>query len=519
MKKLLTVLLAACMVLASMTMLAVSTGAAGLEGDWVTNRAADAYEEGISDYTPAAGYKYTPDGFQTITADFTNCNPYVQARTRKAYNLKDNNATKDGYSVSVKFSITEYAYDGGTPGKDQWISITLNSDPIASQGRAQYGAGLCLLIRGSGNGTATALPHYADKQNNLFTNFAVQVINPTVNEETGKEEYTFTVKYDGTNYVMNVCGYEFTDETLNTILNEQCADGAYVGVSLMTTEIETPASLLITEFQGEVPFGDDSLDPEPNVKSFAEIADSNTVEAGKPAVMWDGKLEQQDKMSISGADYTIQENGVVSLKANNDMPYISFNLKNDISYEAADFPVIAVLTKDCWTSDGQIYYMSGRTLGANSACMQDIFVDEYQIGEGWAMAILDLTEDPDWAGRINGIRVDFKGIDYEDEQFGKFDVAYIAAFRTIADAEQYYKDYLTALLGKMPETDAPTTEAPTTEAPTTEAPDQNDATDAPSEGATTEAQQASGGCGSVVAVPVVALIAMLGVAFVAKKKD
>ena len=51
----------------------------------------------------------------------------------------------------------------------------------------------------------------------------------------------------------------------------------------------------------------------------------------------------------------------------------------------------------------------------------------------------------------------------------------------------------------------------------TEAPDQTDAKT--EEKTEADTQAASGGCGSVVAVPAIALIAMLGVAFVAKKKD
>jgi hypothetical protein len=61
------------------------------------------------------------------------------------------------------------------------------------------------------------------------------------------------------------------------------------------------------------------------------------------------------------------------------------------------------------------------------------------------------------------------------------------------------------------------TQAPETEEPTTEAGDAEVSTEAKTE-AETEAP-AKKGCGAVVAAPVVALVATLGVAFVAKKKD
>jgi len=525
MKRLTTMMLAVILVLATMTALAVPT-AAITEGDWVTSRAADAYEEGKTDYTPASGYQYTVKGFQTIAPDFTNCNPYVQAHTKQAYSLKAPNADGNGNAISVKFTVTEYAYNDDNPAIDQWISITLNSQPIVAQGHTTYGSNLCILIRGSGNGTATALPHYTDGANGKFSNFATHMINPTVNED-GQEEYTFSIKHDGEKYVMNLCGVEMVDTTkvLDGILDEQCADGVYVGISLMTSVVETPASFLITEFQGSEVYGEDSMDPEPNIKSFAEIAPSDSVPAGQPAVKWDGKAEQCDKLSIAGADYTVQDSGLVSMKNYNVDSYINFALKNDISYEAADFPIIAVLTKDCWATDGLLYFMSGKNFGVSGDYQESIYLDEYEFGEGWAMGIVDLSyyvdaesEDNDgWEGRINTLRVDFKGLDLTDEEFSSFDVAYIAAFRTVEDAQKYAEDYLVALLGKMPETDAPTTEAPTTEAPTTEAPETDAETDAPTTEEETEAAQSN--CKSIVAAPVVALIALLGVAFVAKKKD
>ncbi|MBQ2807064.1 MAG: hypothetical protein IJF08_08440 [Clostridia bacterium] len=519
MKKLLTIMLAMCLLLATMTVLAIPANAAEVEGDWVTSRAGDAYEEGVTDYTPAAGYKYTTEGFQTVAPDFTNCSPYIQAHTKKAYDLKAPNADENGNALSVKFTVQEFAYGGEYNNKDEWIAITLNSDPVVTQGNPAYGSGLCILIRGAGNGAATGQPHYSDKENNKFSLFTQGQINPTLNDD-GQEEYTFSIKYDGTKYVMNLCGVEFSDPdgNLDRIFDEQCAEGAYLGITLMTTEIETPASFVITEFQGAVPYGEDSADPEANVKNFAEIADSSTVPAGQPAVIWDGKAEYYDKISISNADYTVQESGVVSLKANGTGPYISFNLKNDISYEASDFPIVVALTRNCLDLDGQMYYYSGRTLGANSDCLMDIMYDDYDFGEGWGLSVLDLTDDPEWEGRINGMRLDFKDVDYTDEETANFDVAFFGAFRTEEEAVQYAKDYLIALLGKMPETTEKPTEEPTTEAPTTEAKTDAPTEENPSEEATTDAEQ-SGGCKSVVIAPAVALIALLGVAFVAKKKD
>ena len=112
MKKLIAVLITLILLTSSVTVLTLTASAdEGIIGDWVTSRAGDAYKEGITDYTPASGYKYTVDGFQTLVPDFSNCNPYVQAHTRNAYNLKDNNADGNGNALSVKFTVTDFEYE------------------------------------------------------------------------------------------------------------------------------------------------------------------------------------------------------------------------------------------------------------------------------------------------------------------------------------------------------------------------------------------------------------------------
>ena len=178
-------------------------------------------------------------------------------------------------------------------------------------------------------------------------------------------------------------------------------------------------------------------------------------------------------------------------------------------------PVIAVLTKDCYAESGKIYYSAGDIFGAQPDCSQEIDIAEYDFGEGWCMGILDLTDDLDWQGRVNMIRTDFINVDNTDEEMKHYDIAYIATFRTIEDAEQYAKDYMIALLGKLPETEAETTKEPATQEPA-----QTDAnTNDPAQNEQTTDPKTNSGCKSLIAIPVVTLIAILGTAFVTKKND
>ena len=518
MKKMISTLVAIALLLGASAMLSISSSAV-VEGDWITSRRANDYDDEQNYATPAAGYEYTPDGFKTISADYTNSTVYQQAHTKNKINLKGNN-DDNGNAIELTFTILDYPYEGET-GEDQWISITLNNQDKVNQGSVDNGEGLCILIRRNlgGNsldpGKAQAQYHYVDKDGKGFTAFSLPNIEIPLDEE-GHEIYTFTVKYDGTGYVFNLCGTETKDEYLNTLLDETCAEGAYLGITMHSGVSGATASMLISSFQGEVPFGEDSADPQHNVKNFAPIADSATVEANQPAVIWDSTCKDFNKIDLVGGSYEILDNGTVKLTTQTLAPYLFMGVKSEVSYEAADFPVIAILTKDCYANDGVIYYCAGGVLAAKEECSDSMELDTHSYGEGWALGIYDLSEDEAWAGRINAIRIGFgfSADDLTDEEYNNFKIAYYGAFRSEEEAVAYAEAYLTNLNGGEQPTEDPTTEADTTKAPDTEAPTtENTTTDEVS----TDAEQA-GGC-KALAAPIVALLAFFGAAYVAKKKD
>ncbi len=516
MKKFMSMLLACAIILSVATMLAIPASAI-VEGDWVTSRAADDYQDPES-YRPACGYKYEVDkGLLTVSADYTNNTPYTHIHTKKAYSLKEANADGNGNAVSLQFTVLDFAYGGELNNKDHWVSFSLHSKEIFAPGQTGYGEGVSVLVRGAGNGTAIAQFFSLDDNGGykLFSQFNVNV--PM--DEDGHEVYDFSAKYNDGKYTFYLCGQEFTDVTgyADQVLDYYCANGAYVGMSFYTGVTGTPIEICVNKFQGEIPFGEDSAEPEDNLNNFAPIADSSTVDAGKPALIWNSAKEQFNKFNASNLDISVNEDGTLKLDAKSASGYIMFSPRATISYEAADFPVIAVLTRNCYAEYGHIYYSAGEVMGAQPDCSAEIDIAEYDYGEGWCMGILDLTGDLDWKGRVNMIRADFVGIDIEDEEMKSFDVAYIAAFRTIDDAEKFAQDYMIELLGKMPETEAQSTKAPETNEPETNAPESG--SEAQSEEKTTEAEQGGTGCGSVVAVPAFVLIAVLGIAVVSKKKD
>ena len=525
MKRFLSVLLVALMVLSLAAAMVVPTSAA-LEGDWDTARSASDYDDEGS-YCPAPGYHYDAElGFVIDPPVYAKENtPFVQMHTKKPVNLKANN-DGNGNSVSLELTVLDYAYDGGEM-KDQWICFTLNSQPIASPPNSEYGEGLCILIRGAGYGSCQVQPFYLDTQGK---NFAAITAFPTVEvpfNSNDQEVYTFEVKYDETGYTYAVNGHWFAaDEYLNGILDRACADGAYVDVLCQTGVVDSSIKLAITEWQGELPVGDDSKDPEEDLREKAPIADSSTIEANMPAVLWDSTLRDFRKISVAGAQDSVNEtDGSVHLKIESQSPYISFGVKSEVSFEAKDFPYIAVLTRNCWANSGNVFYCAGPILSAENTYSENWDPTEFDYGEGWTLGIMDFSDyDEDgWYGRINSLRIgyDFDADDIADDEMNNLDVAFIGAFRSAEEAEAFTQAWLTSkgytaeqVTTETPTTEEPTTEEPTTEAPTTEAPAGNQG-----EQTTDATEEPKKGCGSIIAAPVVVMVAVLGVAFVAKKKD
>lgn len=511
MKKFITVALTLVMLLSVISAMMIP-GAAAVEGDWVATRAADDYQD-PDKYRPYCGFHYEVDkGLVLDSADYTNNTPYTHIHTKTKYNLKDANAAGNGRSVSLEFTVTDFAYEGS----DHWVGVSLHSKEIFAPGQKGYGEGVSVLIRGAGDGAAIAQFFYLNDEKG-YTLFSQQNVSIPLNEQ-GQETYTFEVEYTGTGYAFYLCGTKVEDVTklADDTLDTYCADGAYVGISFYSTESGTPIEANISKFQGEVPFGEDSMEPEENRNNFAEIADSATVPEGKPALIWNSAMEQFKQFQSSNIDLAVNDDGTIGATALTSSGYIIFSPSVTVSYEAADFPVIAILTRNCFAESGLIFYSAGKNLSAVPDCSCEVDLFEYEFGDEWFMGVLDLTDDLDWQGRVNMIRADIQNVDYTDEEMKHYDIAYIACFRTIEDAEQYAKDYLIGLLGALPETTQKETTPPETEAPETDTP-AADQTETEGEEQTTEAEKS--GCGAVVAMPVVALIALLGAAFVTKKRD
>ena len=251
-KRIIAMLLCALMILSMIPVMAISTSAAA-DGIWNTHRFASEYDDPDEEpdpneepavYKPEAGYTYTSEGFAIVPADYTDTTPSMSVIT------KDKQSVKDG--IYLQFRIDDYSYDGGT-GADQWIALSLSTGPRVAPGSANYGGGWLTLIRGTGNGNSTTLPHLTDPATEdfggTFNNIGSIAASVPMDDE-GREIYTFEVAHNGTEYEIKVNGVVQPGGTqTSALLDKLDEDGMfYVGINIQAGVKNGTAALTILKY-------------------------------------------------------------------------------------------------------------------------------------------------------------------------------------------------------------------------------------------------------------------------------
>lgn len=530
MRKILAVLVAAVMVLAMLPVMAVTTSAADVDGDWDTFRNGEEYtpaheEEG---YKPAPGYRYTDEGFSTVPADYTNTSPYFNVMTKEKQSLKD------GFYVEMR--VDEYSYTG-----DHWIGFSVWSSQELAPGNTNYGSGWLGMARVPGNGGSGQLDNAitmkkSDDAAGYFNYLTGTTITPKVDGE-GREIYTMEITHDGSRYNISICGVTVPNsDSITTLLNELDANGDfYVGLTMYSGEKNGKAGLTILKYgtsedDAETPIGSDRKDPEPNINVIAEIADPSTVEENQPALIYDANLYN----APSGANFEASALGdnAFRIEATASAIYFNWNVKKSLSYDAKDFPVVAIMLRSYDSTGGTCYYSAGDVMSADpnhmiSWGLWDSGALELETDDGfYNMTLIDLTDM--WEGRVNAVRFDFAEIDVTDEDYASFDICWAGVFRSVEEAQAYTRAWATEkgiADAEIVETEEPETEEATddeleTPLAQTEAPTETPATNGESNGtdAETKVEEKKGGCGSVIG-SVAVLMTAAAAAVALKKKD
>jgi hypothetical protein len=543
MKKLIALVIAAVMILSMIPVMAVSTSAAG-EGMWTTYRSAGNYpaiddepdpdgEETI--YPPESGYEYTADGFSIVQPNWSGVGPFVTVSTTEEVNLKD--------GLYLEFRVDDYQY-GGEIGADHWICLTLNTGKTedgategyeagtktgkVAPGSPAYGGGWLTLLRGVGDGNVTSLPHLTDPKTEDFGGTFVNVGSigaPATLDDDGREINTLEVSWTGSEYEIKVNGVVQPGQAQTTAMLEKLAPNGdvFVGITMMDGLKGGSAGLTVTKFgtsasDATKPVGSDSKEPEENNLVEAPIADPSTVEANKPAILWNP--DTYNLKSGNNVNFQVQGDNTWLATATETAVFFSLGAKRSWSYNATDFPVFGIMVKNLWIDSGTMWYAAGEIPGATDGYTLPFSIYDgefYGEDEEYIFVPVDLTDM--WEGRFNSIRLDFN---MADESTREFELCFAGMFRSVDEAYTYANEWLagnTEVETKDPNATEPETE-PETEAPTeaeteapTAAPEAGDTTAAPQE---TEAPKE--GCGSVIGFGAVAILAAAAAA-VALKKD
>ena len=572
MKKTLSVILVAVMLLSALVSLVVPAAAAE-EGNWeVYLPATAANSKEPEKNPPLPGYEYDARGFHSISPNYTNYNPKFTVTSKDMYNI-------------TNFTMTVVIHDYCVTG-DNWLSFSLWSE---SNGIAQgdtsgkYGDGWTSLIRPGTDGNLNRFESWnqtiggrSGKQS--FTNIdgtqnAPVVFEPDV-DPTGDITITFAI----TNGVVTVNGMTVGAGT-DKLISERFKEGlAYVAVTLHNTDATGTyaPTISITDVNGEVPTGSDSRAPESKVREIAPIAPSDSVPANTPAIWFDGTLEYTNtglpKASNCEVTYA-DDNASFKVTAEASALNLQFDVPDSISYEAADFTYAVVIFKNfctCSLEEGEdlndacggtetglIRYCAGNVTAPDGVCLQMIPnyywvtpVDEDGMAtttDYYTVAIVPIMN-TEWNGRIHALRLDIGEYNnFAIEGKNSFEIMGVGLFRSGADIVGFVdnfrglglnsewiamdhgvevcphfdgdEDGFCDFCGEIVEdeiTEDDTTEEDTTVEDTTE----EVTTKKPSEVATEApaATEEKSGCGAMVSMSLLSLVALAGAGMVSLKK-
>ncbi len=529
MKRFLSLLICAVMLLTMIPVACLSVGAAEVEGDWTTYRQANDYYAPDPDtgeeppYRPAPGYHYTDEGFSTIPADYTGTSPFMTVQT------KDKHSVKDG--LYLQFRVDEFSYTGPDKNADEWIAMSLWDSQKLAPPSTSYGAGWLTLVRGHGNGDMGGIASCftskgEEDKPGSWGDLGAESYAPEIDDK-GREIYTLEVSWTGSAYEVYVCGSRLQTSAAITDMLESIDESGdfYVGITLQSSAKDGTASITILKYgtseeDATTPVGTDSKEPEPNLNITAPLMDPATIEQNKPAVFLDATTNVAESLAFSSGEVYAQGDNSFHFVPTASSSTIDWTIKKNISYAVEDFPVFAMMVRNYWYG-GTLWYHCGDIVSPTNGYATGIsaFGGVYYEGiefEDYTLILVDLSGACN--GRINGFRIHFGGVDMEDPEF---DLCYVGCFRSEDEAIAYGAAHLGAKMpGEEEDTEAPVvdTEAPAvdTEAPVvdTEAP----IADTEPPVTETDAPVKEGGCGSVIGFSAVGLTLLAGAYFV-KKKD
>lgn len=530
-RPMLAVLATLLLVLSSLLTLPVSAYTPpDIEGDWTTYRSAAEYDltqEEELNFTPAPGYEYDEEGLHLISPKYQNTTVFGTLQSKEVISLKD------GFYMELR--VDDFSYGGEDGTADNYISFHLWNRAKITPGATQYGQGWLSLIRHKDGVSAESFT--SDTSFNYQGSTAIE----PARDPNGKAIYTLEVTNDGTNYTVMVCGVPVEGgEAITTLLNSLNTDGEfYVGASFWSavTNGTLSATLLkcgASKETATAPAGSDSKEPEDTGCGYPGFIDPDKVPQNHPAMVfdasgssWTGDIPQE------GLTLDRQGNNSFLVTAKDREGYFLWEVKRSLSYEAQDFPVIAILLED---QQGIVNDLTLRfSTGIHMTDTEDhslryhlsgITKATYGIDGEYTLAVIDLKEalsedvyENHWSGRINNLRLDFHEMNMDptsEEVYGNaFWLHWVAVFRSVDEAEAYANVYTWPIGPQQTEESATVPVEDPTEI-STDVPGTDEGATEPQEETTVPDSKTERGCASVIGE--IGLVPVIAVAFVQLKK-
>lgn len=567
MKKFLSVILAAAMLLSIVIVAIVPASAA--DGQWTVYTKPSNYgtDENGNDIKPFIwGYEYTDDGFTTVSPDWVDqdVSPYGTVQTREPVDFSG--------GLYLKVLVDRFAYEDN----DAWINISLWNTENIEPGKKGHGEGVQTLIRPMTDDAESNEWYYSAVE--WYTGEFTQAGNSDMLNADGDIQYPvdengdivieFELKEVNGLYEITINGAIAPNDVITGLYDIFPDKEAYVGITLYNSTYGSDLGLTILEFgeskeNAEMPNGSDKERAVNGiVEEIAEIADASTVPAGQPAILMTGDKTNSDTKSyegLQGDEMALNDDFTVRIvNDGNPIAFAEMKVKNDVSYDIDDFPVMMFLTKNfclcddpafCYAGEPcQVYIMAGkgRTPGSGGCARTrdvDLCWEPITVGDDSYLYFYFDTSDTDnavdfnyvareWSGRIHGIQFEFQKM-LSDAEKQTINMEWVAFFRSVEEAEAYVYSYLGVDAPGEDDTedvtDEPTEDSavestePNVENPTEEKTDAK--TEKPTEEKTepkTEEPAQSSGCGSMIgagAAAVLATVVACGAVILKKKED
>jgi hypothetical protein len=368
MKKILSMLLVAAMLISALCALAVVPASAA-EGMWDTFGSAADYDPLNADSRISVpGYEYTEEGLKILPGDWSTTTIFGTVSSKTQVDLKD--------GVYMEIVVDDFSLEN-----DRWLMFHLWSEQtiVPAANNEDYGYGIKAFAYPGLNKDVTEsgeVPmEYVKWAYEYFTLVGDtkvpedQIVKANVNvieNEDGTTTYEYVDKFvlelcvtwEGDTYNVTYNGAP-APEAVITYMNETFGSNsqAYVGFSFHNTTKGGDAEFTMTKFgtskeDATTPMGDDSKEPVNYNVKYADIMDASTVPEGQPAIMMNANADSDIgglPQSASGSAISVNGDYINVRGTNTTSDFGVWKVKSSVSYDVADFPVMMCVVKDLCT--------------------------------------------------------------------------------------------------------------------------------------------------------------------------